>query len=64
MWVEWRTFVLYSVKMNIAMNIARDNSCITPDCKVVVEISGCMVTCSHDDWSGHMCASVQDVTIE
>jgi hypothetical protein len=47
--VRQLTFRFDSVEMDIAVDVARDHSRITPDCETVVVISGDMLNFSHDN---------------
>jgi hypothetical protein len=46
-----QTFGFDGVEMNVAMDIARDYSCIASDGECIVVISGNVLTFSHDGWS-------------
>ena len=49
--------------MNIAVDVARDYSRITPDCETVVVISGNMLNFSHDDWRGVITCAVRSLVL-
>lgn len=49
--------------MNIAVDVARDYSRITPDCETVVVISGNMLNFSHDDWRGVVTCAVRSLVL-